>query len=553
MNNSCKYFFDRVLELLHKKTFDSYRVSLHNPYTIFDELSISLEKFNKKRIKRFDPTITSIIEEALSILNNKDLEKVFNFGSFTQKQIENHLKEKDSKEGKKNRTLSLISNTLIYENKDFRKKLLNEIRVLLKTDNEADFLLLDLFTGWWITQLTFQGYSRKYILDKFRSNFKQFEKNKTIDEVIDGILDSFEKGNDKYDVIFKIKCNLEQELRSASNQLNFILDFPSEFKGKKFINEKFQEKSSDEQYIKIQIESLDFQSSLKKALQIISETIDLNALHDSYNKIIIEKQALVIHAKSKLYRFLPIEDSLDGFYNYQESEFHRFIDNFKKMKNDSVVREKINSAIRFYKIGNESVEVEHKILNYWIGFEQLFSAVDSDEDAIKRIKSYFIAMNCVYYWQRKTNYLISTISRAGLELKVVDLLPTNTTACDTLSPFVKTRYINLLKTLNHSQELKSFLIQHIKRLEQHLTRIYRVRNEIVHEGRSKIDLFLIAGHLRHYLIFSIEQITNEFIENPTLEQIDDVFVYFETLLERIKSAENIQEIFSIKEFRGFME
>lgn len=63
MNDLTKYFFNRCFELLHKKAFDTYRVSLHNPYTIFDELVKSVEEFDKKRIKHFDPTITSIEKE----------------------------------------------------------------------------------------------------------------------------------------------------------------------------------------------------------------------------------------------------------------------------------------------------------------------------------------------------------------------------------------------------------------------------------------------------------------------------------------------------------
>ena len=276
-------------------------------------------------------------------------------------------------------------------------------------------------------------------------------------------------------------------------------------------------------------------------------------MHDSENKIIVEKQSLIIHSISRLYRFWPIEENLDGFYQYHEPEFYRFIDNFKLMKEDSVAREKIKSAIRFYKLGNDSVEVEHKILNYWIGFEQLFSAVDTEEDSIKRIKSYFVAINGVFYWQRKTNYLLSSIARAGVNLNVSDLIPANTANCDGLNPLVKTRFKSCISTFNESKELKSLLEQHSHRLEQHLTRIYRVRNELVHEGRSTVDLFLLAGHLRHYLLFSIEQITNELAENPTLDHIDDVFVYFETLLTRIKSANNIQEVFAIKEYKGYME
>ena len=551
MNDSSKYFFDRALELLHKKTFDSYRVNLHNPYTIFDELEKSIERLNKKRIKHFDPTITSIIDEAESTIKNKDLDKVFSFGSFTQKQIAELLKS--CRDGKKNRTLSMISRTICFENKNLKNVLLEKIKDLLKADIGHEYYQIDLYSSWLISQLIFHGYSRKYIVDNLRYGLNQIKGGKIIDEVFEGIKDSFEKAKDNYEVIFKIKCNLNQDLRLASNLLHVLPEFLAEFKDKEYINDKFQEKSNDEQYILVQIESLDFRCSLRKALQIVSETIELNVLHDSENKIIIEKQSLIIHSTSRLYRFWPIEENLDGFYQYQEPEFYRFIDNFKLMKEDSVAREKVKSAIRFYKLGNDSVEVEHKILNYWIGFEQLFSAVDTEEDSIKRIKSYFVAINGVFYWQRKTNYLLSSISRAGVTLNVSDLVPANIANCDGLNPLVKTRFKSCLTTFNDGKELKSLLEQHINRLEQHLTRIYRVRNELVHEGRSTVDLFLLAGHLRHYLLFSIEQITNELAENPTLDHIDDVFVYFETLLTRIKSANNIQEVFAIKVYKGYME
>jgi hypothetical protein len=551
MNDSSKYFFERALELLHKKTFDSYRVNLHNPYTIFDELEKSIERLNKKRIKHFDPTITSIIAEAETHITNSDLIYVFNFGGFTQKQLSELLKS--GKDGKRNRTLSLISKTICLGNIDFKSLLSDSIKDLLINDNDQSYGQIDLYTSWLITQLVFHGYSRKYILDTIRYALNQLRGGRTIEEVFEPIKNNFNKEKDSYDVIFKIKCSLNQELRLASNLLNVLPEFPNEFKNNQYVNEKFQEKALDEQYLITNINSFDFKSTLRKSLQLVSETIELNVLHDSENKIITEKQALIIHSTSRLFRFWPIEEDIDGFYQYQEDEFYRFIDNYKSMNDVSVAREKIKSAIRFYKLGNDSLEVEHKILNYWIGFEQLFSSVDTEEDSIKRIKSYFVAINAVFYWQRKTNYLLNSISRAGGTLIIDDLISANEANCDTYSPLLKTRYRCHLSRFNAGGELRSLLEQHIKRLEQHLTRIYRVRNELVHEGRSTVDLYLLAGHLRHYLLFSIEQITNELAENPTLDQIDDVFVYFETLLTRIKSANNIQEIFSIKQYRGYME
>ena len=95
--------------------------------------------------------------------------------------------------------------------------------------------------------------------------------------------------------------------------------------------------------------------------------------------------------------------------------------------------------------------------------------------------------------------------------------------------------------------------QHEKRLVQHLTRLYRIRNEIVHEGASSLELELVCGHLRHYLLFSIEQITSAIANNDIIKNLDDAFVYYENIYKRIKKANSIKEIFDIHNYVGYME
>ncbi len=541
------------MELLHRKSFDTYRVNLHNPYTIFVELNKSIDKFNKKRIKKFDPTITSIVQEATGFLQNGHLDSVFSFGSFAKKQAITILENttKSDKDGKKNRTLTLLCKSIELENKEFKKQLFDQIKSLLILDDSDNFDKVDLYASWLITQLIHQGYSRKYILDKFRKSKVQLERSSTVDFVFNKLASLFEYGEEVYEGLFKVKRNSSDALILASTKLSVINEFPSEFIGKPYIKEKFTEKSENEIFLSVKTNSLDFWSALRSMYLIITETIELNSLHDIDNKISLEKQALIIHSSSRNYRMDSIEENLDGFYDYQESNFVRFIENFKALNdNSNIAYEKIRSAIRFYKLGNDSVEIEHKILNYWIGFEQLFSAIDTEEDSINRMKSFFISINAVYYWQRRTNYILI---RAGNGYTFDNFANAQLNNAALIDPLIQRRVERYVTLLNDKKRLRASTEKHIIRLNQHLTRIYRVRNELVHEGRTSVDLFLIAGHLRHYLLFSIEQITNELIENPTLECLDDVFVYFENILERIKEADNIKEIFEIKRYTGYME
>lgn len=561
MNILTKYFFNRCFELLNKKSFDTYRVSLHNPYTILEELLISTINHDKKRIKKYDPTITSIGREVKLFLDIDLLTEVFIFKTFSKIQVKEIIEDKciKSKDGEHNRTISLMTRTLLDENKNFTKTLFEKISLLLNEDFEANYHKIDKYASWLLSQLLHKGYSRKFISDSFRKANKLINDGQTNEETLEKLASIFEKEPEKYTVVFKIKSKNSSEFKCASTELSKIDLFPEEFKNKKFINAKFQEVDNEEIYLKIDTITTDFWSALKLSHQIISESIEINILHQSEHKIVLENQALVFHCNSKRYRMETLDNTLDGYYDYNENEFSRFIFNYRNIKS-TTAREKLRSAIRFYKLGNDSIELEHKILNYWIGFEQLFSAINSDEDSIKRIKKYFVPLNCCYYLQRRVNYLLiicdnKNITSTGNKLEVGSLKNglLNTIEFDNPDPLIEKRLTKYINNFNSNHKIKEDLELHKTRLDLHLTRIYKIRNELVHEGKTSVDLNQLASHLRHYLLFSIEQITNELNENIILNQLDDVFIYFENLYNQILKAQNIEEIFTIKEFKGYME
>lgn len=130
MNNTTKYFISRCNELLNQKTFDSYRVSLHNPVSIFRELDQAIQKYGNNQIKRYNPTITAIIKESESLLSNTFLGEVFQLGFYDKNQVISILKA-SQKDETKIKSLSLLSRNLIVENLDFKTKLFIEIKTLL--------------------------------------------------------------------------------------------------------------------------------------------------------------------------------------------------------------------------------------------------------------------------------------------------------------------------------------------------------------------------------------------------------------------------------------
>lgn len=374
--------------------------------------------------------------------------------------------------------------------------------------------------------------------------------------------DTFCHEAEEYGVIFKLKLSDKHAFRVNITGLRALNQFPQKYSENPKINNAFKSLKQDELFIYTGNKGFDFKAVIKKSYQRISEVIDVNILHQSENSIVVENQAFVFHRSSHRFRIEPLEEKLDGYYAYEQEGFERFSNNYLRLPTNSSVRDKIRSAIRFYKLGNESTELEHKILNYWIGFEQLYSSEFSDEDSIKRIKTFFTALNSSFYLQRRTNYLLGTLKRFNILYKEVPVSKEHLFSEQTMQeikglcaniPLAYYRMEKYIELFHRRGEIKKTLSTHHDRLEQHLTRIYRIRNEIVHEGQVSTNLELVAGHLRHYLLFSIEQITHTMAEFDVLLTLEDVFIYYENLFEQLKSSSNIEVVFNVCSYQGYME
>lgn len=71
---------------------------------------------------------------------------------------------------------------------------------------------------------------------------------------------------------------------------------------------------------------------------------------------------------------------------------------------------------------------------------------------------------------------------------------------------LKYRLLNMKSHLRNGESIKKYLAQHRKNLEQHITRIYRLRNELIHEAAIKQDIANVTSNLRSYLVFVLNQL-----------------------------------------------
>lgn len=84
------------------------------------------------------------------------------------------------------------------------------------------------------------------------------------------------------------------------------------------------------------------------------------------------------------------------------------------------------------------------------------------------------------------------------------------------------------KILNHRirkrDGVKNYLSLHQQHLEWHLIRVYRVRNEIVHEAKYSFQNQTLASNLRYYLAFTLSVILDHFSDEAT--RTDDLDTFY---------------------------
>lgn len=284
-----------------------------------------------------------------------------------------------------------------------------------------------------------------------------------------------------------------------------------------------------------------------KAIQIAVNQLsrDLDIYHIGYHKSdykIGNNCAVISISSPNKASIQQCDFNIDGFFKSDKVVFATLLTKIKKIKENSSIsnssKEKILSALRYYRTGSESTELETKFLNYWIGLEFIFTSFESDDKTIDRISEYLSICHCLVYVKRNLFDFHKTLKRLKLDANIpsldenLDYLLNNNQYIDIIS---STDY-ELLKFRTsffqtwHSDpgKIKQVLLKHEKNLKWNIIRFYRMRNEIVHNAAIKEDIYTHISHLKYYLSFILNSILSFMVDVDTeIESnvtIDDFFI-----------------------------
>lgn len=547
------YFKERVIELFHKDTLDSYRVRNHNAFSLLKELKELIIGWKKNRIKQFETVQLCIQETKDSLLQDECLDFSFYSKNLLLQDLEEYAKSGEKDLLKSNRILFILDKCIAYNANKYLPNLLVSIEEILFNENDfsnEQFIptiqTLDNNITALCCELIHRGYSKIYL---YSLATKLDEGNGSFKEKFENLKEKFAQPlSRKYIVVFRLhipeRTSQGKDFPELSQEIN--PDYLNEHIKQRFKN--FIKPNTSTRFYTYECKAVDPISAIKIAKGELSSLLDILHLGMSRLNVEIPNTALVFikqkgntYASERNTQFL-----LDGNYSNDLSLSAHFkecitkIDKSKHISQD--VKDRLDSALRHLRIGNTNVELEQRFINYWIALEFLFSSSETNENTYTRLKTNLInILTCCY---AKRNLLV--LNESLMQQKRIDS-GTFYWEKDDIEDFInnedslllKFRLLKMKSRLfsGHKDKKKAFVENHEKNLNRHIARIYRMRNELIHEAAIKQDIENVTSNLRYYLVFLLNQMIVYFSNiEPSVEPsgLEGFFYTYEMWKKRIK-------------------
>lgn len=215
----------------------------------------------------------------------------------------------------------------------------------------------------------------------------------------------------------------------------------------------------------------------------------------------------------------------------------------KQLNNGNVeVNRKLKSLFEFIRISDESLSPQSTFINLWIGIESFVQSKEFDGsiENVKMVISTTATHNYIYSLVKNfledcnrcelavnfegRTYIVGKLNpKDALELFWNDnFVSEMTLETEKLNILLAYRFKEMYEMLKNGRRCASILENHMKNLQQHVHRLYRIRNSIVHAGQvqyNNTDLFI--RHLYEYIEYVMSVVIHRLEEDATatLEQI----------------------------------
>ena len=580
MNNADyqEYFKRRMVELMNSHTLDSYRVRTNNSLAILRELSYVLRSWVDGNVKRFE-TVEYCIDECKSLLNNDQfINNDYNIKIVFLEVLNDYVKESKSKKDeliidKSEKVIFWADEIYNTNDSSYLGVLLNAIRSLVMTDDEfqdEDFMTrfssFDSLLSSFACELLRRGYSKVFLYKYFKTmsvnrNHLPFEVsfNRMYDKFIN-------PNSNNYKVIIRLEFNTKQAADIATDHLDSLLEIiPEETAGIDKLPNYYRNGIGNIRFFIIDEEALDSHSAAIKANDELQ--IQLDSQQEHIKDMKLPSQALVLQnvgddIKLMTERFF-ILDTGGEFMRFEENRLHQELENIRNNNNiEKDVKDRLMASLRHLRIGDGQTDIDQQFVNYWIALEFIFSSSSKNDNTYQRIKDHLVSILSTCYLKRNLLYIKNWLVKTNLILEGDDIVATINNdgfVNDLENILLKYRMKKLKSHIINRDSIKKYVDLHKSNLLQHLSRIYRLRNELVHEAAIKQDIVNVTSNLRFYLVFVINQMVGFFSDVENDESKKTMLKFFwnyekhEMLILKSQDRnEKLKSIMNVKIFNSYI-
>ena len=511
-----QFFLHRMTECFNKNTIDSYRVRSNNVISLLFEAYDVVKSWCKHRIKSFD-TVKHVLDECICAIDNATCLTFENCPKeLLLKELEEFKNSGSSDYVIVNRLLYYVESCIEENNKKYLNKLFLHTKELLTNEEEITesniqtrLESLDRDITEFACELIRVGYSKIYLFYYFKSLLDGMKKGydnfiKDYDQISDNLI-ACELG--KYSVIYILSAP-----KDSSSFDGFLDSIPDEIIEKVDQEKKkqFKQNNTKKIYYIRDIEALDEYCAIKRVREEISQILDYRQNGPEHQTIRIPFNAFVgkknnenevERYKSRIVYSLDVSriDSHDD-----ANSLSKAMDNIENNNRvDEESKSRIRSALRHLRTGDGQLEIEQRFINYWIGLEFLFASPEISDSTFLRMKQYLISIMTSCYVKRNILNLVDWMKEFDCSIDVFkdDASIDSFTAKEGLNILMFYRLKRMKMHLHHTDKTASYVATHRRNLEQHLSRLYRYRNELIHEGAIKQNMENLTSNLRYYLVF----------------------------------------------------
>lgn len=319
----------------------------------------------------------------------------------------------------------------------------------------------------------------------------------------------------------------------------------------------FTKKSTGNRFYVVNVKAPDSNAALQKARLQLSQALDRNDM----GQLEIANQGIVVFMDNnnltphwEQYYDLDKKSPRGGNVANPLPGIMQRIDKSKHISQE--IKERLNTALRHLRVGDDQEEIEQRFLNYWIGLEFLFATPRSGDSTFARLKERFPQLKTLFYLKRNVLSLDRRLIGKGLinaneSMGTIAEAEMDSAFNNATEELLKYRIKSMKSHLHDKEKVKCYLGNHIQNLEWHLSRIYHLRNELVHEAAIKQSIVGVAGNLRDYLVFMLNmllgycdnQMTSSFKNTITM---DDFFWQHELLWKKLTPEYKKEEFMEIQ-------